>query len=301
MTAPALTWSVSGGGSINSSGLFTAGASAGGPFAVTASGGGQTGRASVTVAAAGGGKVILFDDFTGSAIDETTWDVYDRISDQENREINCMVPANVSTAGGFLNGVSKYEDHLCGDSLQAPVLEHYTSWQIAQKTAPFTYGTVEVRAKEPGGIGIWPTIFLLGSEWQASQPLTANVAGHSWPNGGWGEIDIAEFLQNSRTQVNNVVHWNTFGGTALAPLPFDATTRFMVYRLQWSASALIFSVDAEDGRGFRTLRTITDPAKIPNVPMYLTINSAIGGIGGGDPDPSTFPQTFQVDWVRITE
>jgi len=35
--------------------------------------------------------------------------------------------------------------------------------------------------------------------------------------------------------------------------------------------------------------------------MYLTINAAIGGIGGGTPDPNTFPQVFQVDFVRITQ
>lgn len=44
-------WSVSGGGSINTSGLFTAGASAGGPFTVTATSGSRTGTASVTVTA----------------------------------------------------------------------------------------------------------------------------------------------------------------------------------------------------------------------------------------------------------
>ena len=46
---PAFTWGVSGGGSIDTSGLFTAGASAGGPFSVTAQAGGKTGSASVTV------------------------------------------------------------------------------------------------------------------------------------------------------------------------------------------------------------------------------------------------------------
>jgi len=49
---PAFTWSVSGGGTIDpASGLFTAGSSAGGPFTVTASGGGLNGTASVTVTA----------------------------------------------------------------------------------------------------------------------------------------------------------------------------------------------------------------------------------------------------------
>jgi hypothetical protein len=48
---PAFTWSVSGGGSIGTSGLFTAGSTTGGPFTVTASSGSVTGTASVTVTA----------------------------------------------------------------------------------------------------------------------------------------------------------------------------------------------------------------------------------------------------------
>jgi hypothetical protein len=48
-TQPAVSWSVSGGGSISGSGLFTAGGSAGGPFTVTAGASGVTGTAAVTV------------------------------------------------------------------------------------------------------------------------------------------------------------------------------------------------------------------------------------------------------------
>jgi len=42
---PVFTWSVNGGGTINSTGLFTASATPGGPFTVTATGGGKTGTA----------------------------------------------------------------------------------------------------------------------------------------------------------------------------------------------------------------------------------------------------------------
>jgi serine protease AprX len=49
---PTFTWSVSGGGTISSAGLFTAGLTAGGPFTVTAAAGGKSGTASVTVPAA---------------------------------------------------------------------------------------------------------------------------------------------------------------------------------------------------------------------------------------------------------
>jgi hypothetical protein len=52
---PAFTWSVSGGGTINATGQFTAGATAGGPFTVTASSAGKSGNASVTVTAPSAG------------------------------------------------------------------------------------------------------------------------------------------------------------------------------------------------------------------------------------------------------
>src|SRR5439155_6774449 len=46
---PSLTWSASGGGTMSSSGLFTAGAAIGGLFTVTASSGGVSGNATVNV------------------------------------------------------------------------------------------------------------------------------------------------------------------------------------------------------------------------------------------------------------
>jgi hypothetical protein len=48
-TQPGFSWSVSGGGTISSSGLFTAGTTAGGPYTVTAQNGGVTGTATITV------------------------------------------------------------------------------------------------------------------------------------------------------------------------------------------------------------------------------------------------------------
>src|SRR5262249_8479889 len=50
-TQPTFAWSVSGGGTISSTGLFTAGSTPGGPFTVTAASGGKSGTASVTVTA----------------------------------------------------------------------------------------------------------------------------------------------------------------------------------------------------------------------------------------------------------
>jgi len=246
-------------------------------------------------------EIVFYDDFSGTTLDPAKWTVFDRLSDQANKEVNCVVPGNVSVRDGLLEIESKYEDRSCGDTLEAPSVQHYTSGQVQQAAEPFLYGTVEVRAKAPGGVGAWPAIWMLGYEWQASQPFTANVEGNQWPKAGWSEIDIAEFWQGERGKVNTTVHFNRSGGLHQEDLPFDATSRFMVYRLQWSKGSLVWSVDAEDGHGFRKLYEVAGDKNVPDVPMYVVLHTAVGGTGGGDPDPSTFPQTFQIDWVRVSQ
>jgi hypothetical protein len=72
---PSFTWSVSGGGTINSSGLFTAG-TAGGAFTVSASAESLTGTANFTVTAAAGNGVILgaFYSINGGTLNSTSVD-----------------------------------------------------------------------------------------------------------------------------------------------------------------------------------------------------------------------------------
>src|SRR3954451_4716890 len=128
---------------------------------------------------------IFSDDFSGTTVDPAKWTVFDRLSDQANKEVNCVIPQNVSVKDGLLEIVSKFEDRNCGDTSEPASIHQYTSGQVQQATPPFLYGTIAVRAKAPGGTGTWPAIWMLGFEWQASQPFTANVEGLQWPNAGW--------------------------------------------------------------------------------------------------------------------
>jgi hypothetical protein len=65
---PTFGWTVSGGGTISSGGLFTAGSSAGGPFTVTATGAGKSGTASVTVSSGSGGGFAVQVNAGGGAV-----------------------------------------------------------------------------------------------------------------------------------------------------------------------------------------------------------------------------------------
>ena len=245
---------------------------------------------------------VLDDPFPGAAIDTSKWTVYNRIGDLTNGEVNGVIPANVRVANGSLFIDAKFEDTTIGDSQVAPRLVHYTSGQIASNKE-FLYGRVEFRARVTGGYGNWPDLWMLGYGWHPTQAATANDPG-PFPESALGEFDIAEYMYNDRTQVNCQIHYNDGSGHVdpggFVPVPggFDPTTRFMVYRLDWSAGSAIFSIDPEDGSGFRVVQTVTGTHNVPNTPMYVIVHNAVGGTGGQTPNPATFPQTMEVDYVR---
>ncbi len=74
---PTFTWTVSGGGTVSASGLFTAGTSAGGPYALQATSGGITGTATITVASAPTPVAVYrIDTGSSSAVSPFTADAY---------------------------------------------------------------------------------------------------------------------------------------------------------------------------------------------------------------------------------
>jgi beta-glucanase (GH16 family) len=250
----------------------------------------------------------FFDDFSGSSVDTSKWEVYDRDGDRLNEELNVVRPANAVVSGGTLKIVSEYslnafEGYDAADDTTET--RSYATAQIATKQT-FLYGTFDARVKADPATGTWPLFWMLGHAWQASQPTTANVAGADWPQmeTGWWEIDIMEFLGGTRTANNCAAHVRSSGSVGNSSvaeynLPFNATSRFMVYRLVWASDKLEWWLDAEDGNGFVLMRSLTAADRIPTNAGYLICHTAIGGQGGA-PDSGDYPSQSEYDWVRVT-
>jgi beta-glucanase (GH16 family) len=239
---------------------------------------------------------VFYDDFTGSALTTTganAWYVMNRPGDSSNNELQCYFPANVTVANDDLSIVSNYQPgSTCGGSFSSS----YTSGMVQWNTFNFTYGTVEFRAKMAGGQGTWPAIWLLGANCQSSNESSADNTGTcNWPQAGSNEIDITEIKGGDLTTVNqNVV--NTAGGwNVCAPTTTDVNQNWHVYQLVWTASSLTWYID-----GTKTCQ-VTSSSFIPSTPMFLIINTAIGGGGGGTPINSTFPQATLIDYVKVTQ
>ena len=78
----------------------------------------------------------------------------------------------------------------------------YTSSRLkSQGKEEFQYGRIEISAKLPSGVGIWPAIWMLGSNF--------NTIG--WP--ACGEMDIMEYVGYEPNTVFATVHTpDGFGG-----------------------------------------------------------------------------------------
>ena len=48
------------------------------------------------------------------------------------------------------------------------------------------------------------------------------------------------------------------------------------------------------------VRTCQTTSFVPTTPMFMIIDTAVGGVGGGAVKNSTLPQTTEVDYVKVT-
>jgi beta-glucanase (GH16 family) len=170
----------------------------------------------------------------------------------------------------------------------------YTSARLISKDkGDWLYGRFEIRAKLPTGVGIWPAIWMLPTDWEYG----------GWPDSG--EIDIMENVGYDPDTIVASAHTKSYNhgiGThknAKIYVP-SSHTGFHVYTLEWEANEYRVFVDNQhfftfknEGTGF---------AEWPfDKRFHLLLNVAVGGNWGGRRgiDDSIFPQTMQIDYVRV--
>ncbi len=154
------------------------------------------------------------------------------------------------------------------------------------------YGRIEVRAKIPGGLGVWPAIWMLGN----------NIPKVGWPQ--CGEIDIMEYVGHDSSAVHGTVHYADpvtkqhlqSGKKVITPQPYND---FHTYSIEWNSSEIQFLFDNKVYHVFPLNKAGTDPNNPFQQPFYLLINFALGGSWGGAIDDKALPQKFVVDYVRV--
>lgn len=156
---------------------------------------------------------------------------------------------------------------------------------VTRGKATWTHGHFEVRAKLPCGGGTWPAIWMLAESGR-------------WPTDG--EIDIMEHVGNTPDRVFSALHSTRSGDLPPAysiRLP-DACTAFHNYYLTWTADSITMGVDGVPH--YQATRGALGQDAWPfDVPQYLLLNVAVGGSLGGTVNPNAFPNSMEVDYVRV--
>jgi beta-glucanase (GH16 family) len=237
-------------------------------------------------------NVIFFDNFAGTTLDTTKWVAMDRAGDFSNNEQECYKPSQVRVSNSMAI-TSIPQSASCSDATHALTQFPVVSGMVQLKTFNFTYGTVEFKARMAGGQGTWPAVWMLGVNCQQSNITTAdNIGTCNWPQAGSDEIDIAEIKNSDQKTVWQNVISGSIGFQTCKPTTTDVSQNFHVYQLLWAPGSLEWKID-----GISTCKFTTG---IPSNPMFVIINTAMGGAGGSI-DSATLPQTTTVDYVKITQ
>lgn len=199
-----------------------------------------------------------------------------------NNEMQWYLPGQVSVSDGSLRLTASAEPVKAPNGITYP----YRSGMVTtgppdsdgESRFEFLYGRAEARVRAPAGDGLWSAFWLLPSTTE-SRP----------------EIDILELLGNDPSEL--LFHFH--------PLDRDQTSPGSSYRgpdlsvgwhdvgIDWEPGRIRWFVDGEQVWSI-------EGDDVPDEPMYLVLNLAVGGVYPGPPGEDTpFPSTFAIDRVTV--
>lgn len=233
-----------------------------------------------------GYKLAWADEFQTETLDASAWTHETGGGGWGNNELQYYREDNTSFAEGKMIITAKKQNF--GNN-------QYTSSRIITKGKKFfKFGRIDIRAALPKGKGLWPALWMLGT----------NIDAVSWPS--CGEIDIMELTGDLPNRVLSTVHY----GPNVAGHQFKSNSKYLsggknfhdefhVFSINWEVDKMEFMIDNE------IYHTIT-PANLGtaaypfNKNFFFIFNVAVGGNLPGNPDSSSpFPQSMIVDYVRV--
>ena len=174
----------------------------------------------------------------------------------------------------------------------------YTSARLVSRgKGDWIYGKIEIKAKLPTGLGTWPAIWMLSTDWEYG----------SWPASG--EIDIMEHVGYNQDTIHASVHTQSYYHSintqkTATKLVEGVSEEYHVYSIEWLPDKITAYIDNE-------LYFTFNPTQYKETPtfkewpfdkkMHLLLNIAVGGNWGGAQgmDESIYPQQMLVDYVRV--
>lgn len=262
---------------------------------------------------ASAGKIVFFDDFTGTKLDRNKWNV-EVTGMHVNNELQAYVDSaatlfvvNGKAAEGAKNGALLLRPLASPDfkTKDGQQFNFISSRVNTKGKFDFKYGTAEARIKLTAGAGLWPAWWMLGNG--------------KWPE--TGEVDIMEYV-GEKDWAGAAVHGPGYSGET----PFvnrqyfaagNEATEWHVYAVEWTPEVLNFKYDGK--LMFRVTRHMTDNYGkwAFDTNKHLILNYAVGGaypakVNGVKSPAFGLPEStaelirnkeakMLVDWVKVTK
>lgn len=236
-----------------------------------------------------GMSLVWADEFEGTVLNTADW-TYEIGNGQNgwgNNELQYYQEANTSIVDN---------DYLVIEARQQSVgaYDYTSSRLVTQGKQEFQFGRIDIRAALPEGQGIWPALWMLGS----------NFSTTGWP--ACGEIDIMEMVGHNANTVHATVHFGSnvaqhqFVGNSKTLGPNSSfQDEFHVFSLIWEEDQLQFLMDDQVYHEITPADMNGQPYPF-NQPFFFIFNVAVGGDWPGSPNSTTaFPQRMIVDYVRV--
>ena len=227
-------------------------------------------------------RLVWADEFSGKAVDSLKWNFDREAGGWGNHELQSYtdLKENVRVRKGKLLITAR------SDSSGSP---QFTSARLNTRGKfQFMYGRIEARIKLPIGRGLWPAFWMMSADTRS-------------PEDGrpCAEIDIMESIGSEPKVSHFTLHVPDNKITAdyvlLGRQRFS--DGFHVFGFEWDADEARFLVD---GKVYKRVRRTELSPWLFDREFFIVLNVAVGGDWPGSPDATTrFPQTMQVDWVRV--
>ena len=169
----------------------------------------------------------------------------------------------------------------------------YTSARIKTKGKfEFQFGKVEMRAKLPQGMGIWPAFWMLGSD----------IDVNPWPQ--CGEVDIMEHVGRLPDVIHGTMHGPEYHGNMGIGKSVTSESsiyeNYHTYAVEWENDTIRWYFDDVQYHQVIRDKLPTTYTWVFNQDFFLLVNLAVGGNWPGKPDDTTvFPQTYTIDYIRV--
>ena len=234
-----------------------------------------------------GYTLIWNDEFNGNAINQNNWNFETGGGGWGNNELEYYTARTQNAFQSSGNLIIEARSESYNGS-------NFTSARMTtQNKQQFQFGRIDIRAKLPVKEGMWPALWMLGT----------NIQQVSWPL--CGETDIMELIGSNPQKVYGTIHWQQQNGS---PGSFgsnyslasgDFSQKFHVFSLIWKQDSISMLIDDQ-------LYLTASPQNLSsgtwpfNSTSFFIFNVAVGGDWPGSPDSSTtFPQRMFVDYVRV--